>query len=240
MFVKRLFLTLSLCVTLCAFAPEARAALPVIKYREARAPVARADEEPGVKQAGEVLVVLNEQFLNAVLEAMLSLSDPPKFPLSRDAEKNGEACTSEITLIRESMGAHTSLRFAADRIDAPVAFRGSYKAALLGCMRFEGWADTNFELSFDAARQVLTARINVRDVHLKNIPSILNGGVTALVQETIDRRINPVEILRAEQLSARLPVTQDNSLRLRARGVRHELSGKELRLHIIYEVAREK
>jgi hypothetical protein len=45
-----------------------------------------------------------------------------------------------------------------------------------------------------------------------------------------------VQILRAEQLGARVPVTRDSELRLRARDVRHEIVGKELRLHIVYEI----
>ena len=89
---------------------------------------------------------------------------------------------------------------------------------------------------FDRARQAFNARVAVREVSLKNVPSVMNGWITALVQEAIDSRVNPVEILRAEQLGGRLPVTRDNSLRLRAREVRHEVAGKELRLRIAYEI----
>ena len=66
--------------------------------------------------------------------------------------------------------------------------------------------------------------------------SIVGGGLTGLVQDAIDARVNPVQILRAEQLSARVPVTRDSQLNLRARDVRHEIVGKELRLHIAYEL----
>ncbi|HEX8475430.1 MAG TPA: hypothetical protein VF666_15485 [Pyrinomonadaceae bacterium] len=192
--------------------------------------------EAGVVQAGEVLVVLNEPFFNALLDAILTLADPPKFSLARG--RGNSKCGNEIELRREALGTRTAVRFADGRMSAPVAFRGSYEAALVGCLNFEGWADTNFALAFDAERQVLTARIDVREVHLKNIPSLVSGGVTALVQESIDKRVNPVEILRAEQLAVRLPLTQGNTLRLRAREVRHEISGKDLRLRIFYEIVR--
>ena len=43
----------------------------------------RRDERGRAVQAGEVLVVINEQLLNALLEAMLALPAPPRFPLSR-------------------------------------------------------------------------------------------------------------------------------------------------------------
>jgi hypothetical protein len=54
------------------------------------------------------------------------------------------------------------------------------------------------------------------------------------VQDAIDRRVNPVEILRAEQLG--FPLMRGSNLRLRARDVRQEVVGKELRLHIVYEI----
>jgi hypothetical protein len=96
-------------------------------------------------------------------------------------------------------------------------------------------------LEFDRARQVLGARVTVRELKLKNVPaSLLGGGLTGLVQDAIDDRVNPVEILRAEQLGARLPVTRADQLRLRARDVRHEVVGRELRLHIVYELVKAK
>ncbi len=185
--------------------------------------------------AGEVLVVLNEGFLNALLDAIVELTPPPKFPLGN---RGSEACASEINLAREVKGTRTAVRFADGRITAPVAFRGSYLAPVVGCVRFEGRADTNFELAFDRARQVFTARINVREVKLSNVPSLMSSGLTGLVQDAIDRRVNPVEILRAEQVSTRLPVTKDSPLRLRATEIRHEVTGEELRLRIFYEIVR--
>jgi hypothetical protein len=84
----------------------------------------------------------------------------------------------------------------------------------------------------------LGARVTVRDLKLKNVPmSLIGGGLTGLVQDAIDDRVNPVEILRAEQLGASVPVTRGGpGLRLRARDVRHEVVGRELRLHIAYEL----
>jgi hypothetical protein len=184
--------------------------------------------------AGEVVVVLNEQFLNTLVETIASQPEPPSFPLKRDG--GGGKCPGAITLMREAEGRRSGVRFVEGRITAPVAFRGSYEAPLLGCVNFEGWAETAFELSFDAASQALRARIAVRDVKLKNIPSAMSGGISGLVQDAIDERVNPVEILRAEQLGARLPLARGNELRLRAREVRHQVVGPELRLHIVYEL----
>lgn len=188
-----------------------------------------------VRPAGEVVVVLSEEFLNSLLVAVASRPDPPSFPLSKGG--GGKRCESRVQLLPEAEGTRTAVRFAEGRITAPVAFRGSYEAPLVGCLRFEGWADTTFQLEFDRARQVLGARVTVRDLKLKNIPtSLLGGGLSGLVQDAIDERVNPVEILRAEQLGARVPVTRDDVLRLRAADVRHEVAGRELRLRIAYEI----
>ena len=191
--------------------------------------------------AGEVVVSLNEGLFNALLEAMFTLPNPPTFPLG-NSSGGGKNCASEIALLREMSGTRTAVRFQKGQILAPVAFRGSYSAPLIGCLRFEGWADTNLNLSFDPSKQALTARVEVKAVHLKKVPALLGDGITGLVQDALDARFNPVEILRAEQLSARLPMTKTGSggtLRLRAREVRHELLPNELRLRILYEFVRE-
>ena len=188
-----------------------------------------------VSQAGEVGVVLTEEFLNSLLVAVASRPEPPSFPLSKDG--GGGKCQSRVQLLPEASGVRTAVRFVEGSITAPVAFRGSYDAPLVGCLNFQGWADTTFQLSFDQARQTLNARVTVRDLKLKNIPkSLVGAGLTGLVQDALDGRVNPVEILRAEQLGARVPVTRGDELRLRARDVRHEVVGRELRLHIVYEL----
>ena len=198
-------------------------------------PTAASAQEGRVTPAGDAAVVLTEEFLNSLLFAVASLPEPPSFPLSKGGE--GKKCESRVQLLPEAGGARTGVRFVDGRITAPVAFRGSYDAPLVGCLKFEGWADTAFQLEFNRERQSLGARVTVRDLKLKNIPvSLLGGGLTGLVQDAIDDRVNPVEILRAEQLGARVPVTRTDELRLRAADVRHEVVDRELRLHIVYEL----
>ena len=188
-----------------------------------------------VTPAGEVVVVLSEEFLNSLLVAVASRPEPPSFPLSKGGE--GKKCESRVQLLPEAGGTRTGVRFVEGRITAPVAFRGSYDAPLVGCLKFEGWADTSFQLEFNRERQALGARVTVRDLKLKNVPtSLLGGGLAGLVQDAIDERVNPVELLRAEQLGARIPVTRNDELRLRASDVRHEVVGRELRLRIVYEI----
>jgi hypothetical protein len=223
---------------LCAFGLLAAAPPAVARVMQERAREAKAIP------AGEVSVSLNEQLFNALLEAMFTLPNAPTFPLARGNSSAGASnnCASEIALAREMDGTRTAVRFQAGRIVAPVAFRGSYSAPLLGCLRFEGWADTNLNLSFDSSKQALTARVEVKAVHLKKVPALFGDGLTGLVQDALDARFNPFEILRAEQLSAHLPMAKTGSgasLRLRAREVRHEVLPNELRLRIAYEFVRE-
>ncbi len=208
----------------------------------------RAAEQKPIP-AGEVVVVLPERLFDALLESLLTLPQPPTFPLPRVGQgsatndnNNRGACANEITLTREQAGTRTGVDLRNGQIVAPVAFRGTYSAPVIGCLKFQGWAETNFELSFDQAKQVLVARVVVREVHLSKVPVLLNNGITGLVQDALDARVNPVEILRAEQLSMRLPLTKmsnSGALRLRAKEVRHEVVAGELRVRIVYEFVRE-
>jgi hypothetical protein len=219
--------------------------IAVALSQAALAQTSRAREAKPIP-AGEVVVTISEQTFNALLEALFTLPQPPTFPLSRGGGGGGGArggeCPGEISLAREIAGTRTMVRFREGRVAAPVAFRGSYAAPVVGCLKFEGWADTALNLAFDASKQALTARVEVREVHLSRVPPFFNNGVTGLVQDSLDARVNPIEILRAEQVSAQLPlrkISSGGSLRLRAKEVRHEIAGTELRLRIFYEFVRE-
>jgi hypothetical protein len=205
----------------------------------------RPRESAAAVPAGEVVVVLNERLFNALIESVFTLPQPPTFPLRQgegSAEKRPGECASEIQLARESGGTRTSVQLRDGRFTGTVAFRGSYGAPLVGCIPFEGWADTQLNLAFDQQKQALAARVEVRRVSLRGLPALLSDGVTSMVQSAIDARVNPIEILKAEQVSAQLPLRRfqtGGSLRLRARDVRHEILTGELRLRIVYEFVRE-
>ena len=210
----------------------------------------------------EVTVTLNEQFFNSLLDVIFTRMKAPSFPLSlthAEPEKNRPSwktsetpfarlshsglnpanCESVVMLEREMSGVKTAVRFEKGRVVAPLAFKGSYSVALLGCINFQGWADTVINLDFNRERQVLSARVTVVDIHLSNIPSLASGVVVGLVQNSIDRRINPVEILQAAQISPRVPIAVSNgALQLRAREIRPEVVPGALSLHIFYEFTR--
>jgi hypothetical protein len=205
----------------------------------------------------EAIVTLNEQFLNSLLDAVFTNLRPPSFPLSLSKTDTQSApvtppasnalappksinqCSSQIILEREMNGVRTAVRFENGRIVAPLAFTGTYNTGLLGCMRFQGWADTVINLEFNRERQTLNAHVDVVDIHLNGIPQLANGVVVQMVQNAIDQRINPIEILQAAQLTTRLPISAaGGALRLRARDLRPEVVPGAIRLHIIYEFVR--
>jgi hypothetical protein len=109
----------------------------------------------------------------------------------------------------------------------------------MGCIEFSGWADSEVVLEYDASRRALVARFQLRDIHLNNTPALLNGPLLGMVQGTIDRRYNPVELFTLEKLSTRVDVQPaGGALQLRAREIRPEITSSALTLHIIYDFVR--
>lgn len=205
--------------------------------------------------SAETTLTISEQFLNSLLDAMFTKLKAPTFPLALAGAKpdgpalpstnsftssNNFQCASVIVLQREMSGVKTAVHFENGRITAPLAFSGSYSLGFLGCTNFQGWAETAINLEFNRERQVLSARVKVKDIHLNNVPPVGNTLIVGLVQNSIDKRINPVEILQAAQLATRLPIAAaGGALRLRAKEVRPEVVQGALRLHIVYEFARD-
>ncbi|MGA9997223.1 MAG: hypothetical protein WBP93_17525 [Pyrinomonadaceae bacterium] len=217
---------------------------------DARAQTERRQRQVGAQSVSEVVVTIQEQFFNLFLETMFKGLRAPSFPLSSverekdernalarsDAHAGGQQCGSVIVLEREADGVRTAVRFEEGRIVAPVAFSGSYSSTLLGCLNFRGWADTTMLLDFDRERQTLSGRVVIRDIHLNGVPSVTNGVIVRLVQDALDKRINPIQILPASQLTARVPVAAaGGAITLRAREVRPQIEPGVLHLHIVYE-----
>jgi hypothetical protein len=198
--------------------------------------------QPALTGTPEVTVSVNEDFLNAFLDSMFTNLKAPSAPLViTQSDKDRSAaesygCQSAITLQREEGGVKTAVKLEQGKISAPLAFAGSYNSTLLGCVEFRGWANTSWGLEFDRTRQILLARVQVQDIHLTNVPSLASGPLVKLVQSAIDARINPLELLKLDQLSARLPVAPAGGvLRLRAKDVRPEVVPGNLHVHVTYE-----
>ncbi len=209
--------------------------------------------------APEVTVTLNEQFLNSFLDAVFANLDTPKFQLSKDKSQKSKVqslkvsdktpnqkpdirsskCDESITLMRENDGVKTAIRFVDGRISAPLAFTGTYDIPFVGCSNFKGVAQANLNLEYDRATKTLFGRIKVAKVDLDGIPSLASGVVARVVQGSIDSRINPLEILKAEQVSATVPVRYANgSIRLRAVDMKPEIVQNALNVRVAFEFSK--
>jgi hypothetical protein len=201
----------------------------------AQEPNASRNRRAAAESPAEATITINEQFLNGFLTAIFDHLNEPSMSLNAGGATSTSQCASEIRLKREVNGVRTAVHFENGHIFGQLAFAGTYSASLLGCIEFTGWADTEVTLEYDNQRRALMARFHVRDIHLNNTPAMLNGALLGMVQGTIDRRYNPVELLTLEKLSTRVEVQPaGGALQLRAREVRPEITSV-LILHIVYE-----
>lgn len=192
-----------------------------------------------VNQGAEATIIVNEQFLNSFLTGIFDNLKEPSMPLTVGGARSTPECPSQISLKREVGGVRTAVRFENGRIVGPLAFAGGYNSTLLGCVQFTGWADSELTLEFSRERRALLARFQLRDIHLSNMPALVSEPLMKMVQGTIDRRYNPVELFTLEQLSTRVDIQPaGGALRLEATDVRPEITPAGLALHISYRFVR--
>jgi hypothetical protein len=153
----------------------------------------------------------------------------------RSAFAETAACAESIKLLRENSGKRTSVRFRDGRISAPIAFSGNYNPPLIGCVPFAGVAETVVDLEFDQPGQRLLARARVQDVALNGTAGIGGGIVARMVQGSIDKKINPIEIIKTDKVSFIIPLQNSSSVKMRATGFAHEIVNGQLVIHITYE-----
>lgn len=215
----------------------------------------------GKAQTAEVTVGLNEQFFDGLLDAIFKNFNPPEFPLAESNPKSkiqnpsatafsfdnaksftenpkakSSNCNESIRLLREVEGVRTAVRFREGKIYAPIAFSGSYNPPLIGCIDFQGWAETNIDLEFDRQSGKLVGRVRVLSVNLGGVSNLASGVLSRLVQSAIDKKINPVEILQVEKLSFLVPLQNSNgSLKMKAANVRSEIANGVLNVKINYD-----
>ncbi len=209
--------------------------------------------DPNGLPAGTASVVLNQQFFDTILRTIFRDMNAPAFPLnltganrSDDAPRpqyasfalqSGGDCDGKITLQPQGGNVTTGIRLENGKITAPLAFSGS--TSILGqCVNFAGWAQANFALRYDAAQQTVFGQINVETVNLDGISPLVSGFVTPLVQNTINQRVNPIIILRGQQLALNLPIAAtDGTLRASVKDVRADIKENALNLYVTYDFA---
>lgn len=184
--------------------------------------------------AGTAQIALGQDFFNEVLTTIFRDMAAPSFPLGPQQPGAEQVCGNKITVLREGSGVQTGLRFENNTIAAPLAFTGSYNSPF-GCLQFTGWAQANFELRYDASQQSVTGRINVETVNLDGVNPIVGALVTPLVQNTLNERVNPVQILSGSQISVAAPIVSANgTLQAAVKDIRAEVKNNTLNLYVIY------
>jgi hypothetical protein len=208
-------------------------------FTAARAQEGGLGARPANDSAPRATITVNEQFLNSFLVGMFDNLQEPSMPLTVGGAQSAANCASEIRLKREVNGIRTAVHFENGRIVGPLAFAGAYNSTLLGCVAFTGWADSEVTMEFSREGRAVLARFRLRDIHLNNTPGLMNDPLRNMVQSTIDRRYNPIELFTLEQLSTNTNIKPaGGALRLEATDVRPEITPNELALHITYRFVR--
>ncbi len=215
-------------------------------------------------QTAEVSITLNEQFFDKLLDAIFKNFNAPEFPLAASSQKSKiqspkslvfgfdereskidyrkskiQNCKESIRLLREVDNVKTSVRFRDGRIYSPIAFSGSYNPPFIGCIDFAGWAETNIDLEYDRQNRKLVGRVRVLTVNLGGVSNLASGVLSRLVQTSIDKKINPIEIIQTDKLSFLVPVQNSGgSLKMKAVGVRHVIADGVLNVNIAYEFSK--
>lgn len=207
--------------------------------------------DPNGNPGGTAQIVLKQEFFNTVLQTIFSDMNAPSFPIGLGAEnrtldenplafkygllQETQPCPNAITLLPEGSNVQTALSFADNKISMPLAFKGSNYITLIGCVEYAGWAQANLDLRYDDAQKTVFGTINVETVNVDGLSPMITGLVTPVVQTTLNNRVNPVTILRGEQIKLNLPVAATNgNLLADVKDVRAEVKDNALNLFVIY------
>jgi hypothetical protein len=204
-------------------------------------------------QKTEIGISFSEQFFDALLDAVFQHAAPPEFSLASSGNGpqgdlasvgsgfggpdglTGSTCNESIKLLRENDGVRTGVKIRDGRIIAPIAFSGYYNPPLIGCVPFGGWAEAVIDLEFDATNQRLIARARAEKVSLSGTGGLGSNLIAKMVQGTIDKKINPIEIIKTDKVTFLVPMQNTNGIRMRATGFRHDLVNGTLNVRIAYE-----
>ena len=196
-------------------------------------------------QPAEITVTLNEQFFDGLLDAAFQNAAPPQFSLAKSVETSSGAnaiipasydrvaeCDETITVLRENKNVRTGVRFRDGKIIAPIAFTGHYNPPLLGCVQFSGSAEAIVSLDFDPQRRSLTGSARVTNVLLDGTGGLGGNLIARMVQNSIDKKINPIQILDLEKLSFIVPIQNSGKLAMKATGIRSQVVGNALNVYV--------
>lgn len=216
-------------------------------------------------QTADVKINFDERFFDALLEAVFTKLEAPSVRISSSAEgspksqrsgfdlaapvsrgpapsqgNDSSECNESVTLRPMVDGVRTAVRFRQGKIYAPIAFSGTYNPPLIGCIEFQGWAETNIEIGFDRARNALVGNARVLNVNLSGTEGIGSSLIAKIVQGSIDKKINPIEIVDLERLSLTFPIKNSGTLRMAARDVKTIVNDGSIDVIVTYEFLKAK
>lgn len=187
-------------------------------------------------QKASVTISLDEAFFDALLNSIFQNFGPPEIaiaqhesdrPISSISSRGNSfagspatACNQTIKILREMNGVRTAVRFRDGKIYVPLAFSGNYNPPFVGCVDFAGWAEANIDLVFDQRGQRLVGNAQVFNVNLNGTGGIGGSLIARMLQASIDKKLNPIEILTLDKISFGVPVQNAGNLRMRAVGAR--------------------
>lgn len=193
--------------------------------------------------AGTAVIQLKQDFFAPVIQSILSNGNAPAFPLSltgaQPTQPVNEITCGKISLKPSGSNTTTAVKLENGQILVPIAFTGNFNA-LGSCIEFNGWAQANLELRYDEAQQLVFGQINVQTVNLDGITPIVSGLVTPIVQSTLNNRVNPVQILRGDQIGLKVPIKSTGStLKATVKDIRAEVKDNTLFFYVTYNFSGE-
>lgn len=144
-------------------------------------------------------------------------------------------CAETIKIQREMNGVRTSVRFRDGKIFAPIAFTGNYDPPFIGCVPFGGLAESLIDLEFDRSSQRLIAKARVLNVSLNGTGGVGGTVIARMVQSSIDKKINPIEIIKLDKLTFAVPIKGSNGVQMKATGIRYELVNGSINIVVSYD-----
>ncbi len=197
--------------------------------------------------AGTATVVLNQQFFDTVLGTIFRDMNAPAFPLNLTGQNNqtdfqptkvafqqSGNCDGKIILLPEGSGVTTGIRLENGTINAPLAFKGSYNFG--GCIEFSGWAQAGLNLRYEDTEKTVFGQIKVETVNLDGVTPLISGVIAQFVQNSLNQRVNPIVILRGQQIALNLPIAAtEGTLNATVKEVRADVKENALNLYVSYD-----
>ncbi len=210
-------------------------------------------------QRADVAITLDEAFFDAFLDSIYKNFEPPQFSIADnrtadpdlavasispsaslywikgEPDQAASTCDQSVRILREMNGVRTAVRFRDGRILIPLAYEGNYSPPFVGCVDFAGWADAVLDLEFDRDGQRLIGRVRVAKVNLNGTGGVGSNLIARLLQGSIDRRLNPIEVVKLDSISFGFPVQSGGTMRMKAVAAVPEVLPGAIRIRVTYD-----